>query len=411
MNQILQDVRYGMRMLLNKPGFTMAAVLVLALGIGANSAVFSLINAFLLKPLHVQKPEELAGLYSRDTKHPDTYRAFSYPNYVDIRDNNQVFSSLTAFNLAMVGIQEGDHTRRTFAAVISSNYFSTLGVTLARGRAFLAQDEAPGGELTAIVTYPFWEKKGADPQLVGKPVRINGHLFTIVGITPKGFSGTTALVSPEIFVPLNAYGMVMNDFEGHVRPLAARDNHTLMLAGRLKPGVTLHTADATLAVEASQMEKAYAENKDQALIARPLSRMSISTNPQDDHELRMPAIMLLSLAAVVLLIASLNLANMMMAKGTARRKEIAIRLAIGGSRRRIVRQLVTEGLLLAILGGAAGLVVASWSTTLLIQSLAHMAPIEIIYDARPDVRVAGFHVVVLRTQHGGLRAVSGLEAL
>ncbi len=390
MNQVLQDVRYGMRMLLNKPGFTVAAVLVLALGIGANSAVFSLINAFLLKPLHVQKPDELAGLYSRDIRHPDTYRAFSYPNYVDIRDKNQVFSSLTAFNMALVGIQEGDNTRRTFAAVISSNYFSTLGVTLAKGRAFLAQDETPGGELTAIVTYPFWEKKGADPQLVGKPVRINGRLFTIVGITPKGFSGTTALVSPEIFVPLNAYGMVMNDFEGHVRPLAARDNHTLMLVGRLKAGVTLHTADATLAVEASQMEKAYAENKDQALIARPLSRMSISTGPQDDHELRMPAIMLLSLAAVVLLIASLNLANMMMAKGTARRKEIAIRLAIGGGRRRIVRQLVTEGLLLAILGGAAGLVVASWSTTLLIQSLARMAPIDVIYDARPDARVLGF---------------------
>jgi len=390
MNQIWQDVRYGIRMLLNKPGFTAAAVLVLALGIGANSAVFSLINAFLLKPLHVQKPEELAGLYSRDTKHPNTYRAFSYPNYVDIRDGNQAFSSLTAFNMALVGVQEGDSTRRTFAGVISSNYFSTLGVTLAKGRAFLAQDETPGGELTAIVTYPFWEKKGADPQLVGKPVRINGRLFTIVGITPKGFSGTTALVSPEIFVPLNAYGMVMNDFEGHVRPLAARDNHTLMLVGRLKPGVTLKTADATLAVEASQMEKAYAENKDQALVVRPLSRMSISTGPQDDHELRMPAVMLLSLAAVVLLIASLNLANMMMAKGTSRRKEIAIRLAIGGSRRRIVRQLVTEGLLLALLGGAAGLVVASWSTTLLIQSLSEMAPIDVIYDARPDVRVLGF---------------------
>src|SRR5580704_11616474 len=249
MHHLWQDVRYGLRMLASKPGFTAAAVLVLALGIGANSAVFSLVNAFLLKPLQVQKPEELTGLFSRDTKRPDTYRAFSYPNYVDIRDHNQAFSSLTGFNLAMVGIQEGYHTRRTFAAVISSNYFSTLGVTLARGRAFLAQDEVPGRELTAIVTYPFWEKKGADPQLVGKPVRINGHLFTIVGITPKGFSGTTALVSPEIYVPLGAYGMVMNDFEGHVRPLAARDNHTLILLGRLKPGITLKTAEAPLAVE------------------------------------------------------------------------------------------------------------------------------------------------------------------
>ena len=269
MNQLWQDVRYGLRMLASKPGFTAAAVLVLALGIGANSAVFSLINAFLLKPLHVSKPEELAGLYSRDTKHPDAYRAFSYPNYVDIRDSNQAFSSVAALNMALVGVQEGDATRRTFATVVSSNYFSTLGVTMLKGRSFLAADEKPGGELSAVVNYPFWEKQGADPQLVGKPVRINGHLFTIVGIAPKGFSGTTALVSPEIYVPLGAYGMVMNDFEGHVRPLAARDNHTLILLGRLKPGITLKTAEAPLAVEAAQMEKAYAENKDQALVVRP----------------------------------------------------------------------------------------------------------------------------------------------
>ena len=241
------------------------------------------------------------------------------------------------------------------------------------------------------MTYSFWQKKGADPNLLGKPVRINGHLFTIVGVTPQGFTGTTALVSTEVFVPLSAYGMVMNDFDGQVKPLSARDNHVLILVGRLKPGVTPPQADATLAVTASQMEKAFpAENKDQALLVRPLSRMGISTSPQTDNATRVPAIMLLSLAAVVLLIASLNLANMMMAKGTARRKEIAIRLAIGGSRRRIVRQLVTEGMLLALLGGAAGLLVASWSTTLLIQSMSRIAPLDLIYDAAPDIRVLAF---------------------
>src|SRR5277367_4053622 len=124
MNHLWQDVRYGIRMLASKPGFTAAAVLVLALGIGANSAVFGLINAFLLKPLHVQKPDELTGLYSRDTKHPDAYRAFSYPNYVDIREGNQAFESLAAMNMALVGIQEGDHTRRSLATIVSSNYFS-----------------------------------------------------------------------------------------------------------------------------------------------------------------------------------------------------------------------------------------------------------------------------------------------
>jgi predicted permease len=404
--RVWQDVRYGIRMLLNKPGFTAAAVLVLALGIGANSAVFSLVNAFLLKPLHMQNPEELAGLYSRDSKPPDKYRAFSYPNYVDIRDNNQAFSSLAAMNLAMVGIQEGETTRRTFAAVVSSNYFSTLGVKLEKGRAFLLEEEKPGAELTVIVNDSFWRKNGEDPALVGKRVRIDGHLFTIVGITPKGFTGTTALISPEIFAPLGAYALVMNDFDGKVKPLAARDNPTLIVLGRLKPGVGLAAADATLAVEASRMEKAYpAENKDQALMARRMARMSISTSPQSENDsLRVAAVMLLSLAAVVLLIASLNLANMMMARGTARRKEITIRLAIGGSRTLIVRQLVTEGLLLAMLGGAAGLLVAYWSTTLLVQSMSRIAPIDVVYDAAPDVRVLAFTMLfcVLSTVVFGL---------
>jgi predicted permease len=394
-----------MRLLASKPGFTAAAVLVLALGIGANSAVFSLVNAFLLKPLQVQKPEELTGLYSRDTKHPNLYRAFSYPNYVDIRDHNQAFASLAALNAALVGIQEGDTTRQTLATIVSSNYFSTLGVTMLKGRAFRAEEEKPGAELTAIVTYSYFKKNGADPQLVGKPVRINGHPFTIVGITPPGFTGTMVLVSPEIFVPLGANSTVMNDFDGVVRPLAARDNHVLILVGRLKPGVTQQAADAALAVTASQLEKAYpSENKDQSLLVHQLSRMSISTSPESDSGLRVPAIMLLSLAGVVLLIASLNLANMMMAKGTARRKEIAIRLAIGGNRRRIVRQLVTEGLMLAILGGAAGLVVASWSTTFLVQSMSRLVPLDIVYDSAPDARVLGFTLLfcVLSTVVFGL---------
>jgi predicted permease len=391
-------------MLANKPGFTAAAVLVLALGIGANSAVFSLVNAFLLKPLQVQKPEELAGLFSRDTKHPDTYRAFSYPNYIDIRDHNQAFTSLAALNAALIGIQEGDTTRQTLATIVSSNYFSTLGVSMLKGRAFRPEEEKPGAELTAVVTYSYF-KKNEDPQLVGKQVRINGHPFTIVGITPPGFTGTMVLVSSEIFVPLGANSIVMNDFDGVVRPLAARDNNVLILFGRFKSGVTKQAAEAALAVTASQLEKAYpSENKDQSLVVHPLSRTGISTSPESDNGLRVPAVMLLSLAGVVLLIASLNLANMMMAKGTARRKEIAIRLAIGGNRRRIVRQLVTEGLMLAIMGGATGLVAASWGTTFLVQSMSRLVPLDIVYDSAPDARVLGFTLLfcVLSTVVFGL---------
>ncbi len=387
--RIWQDFRYACRALRNKPGFTAVAVLVLALGIGANSAIFSLINAVLLKPLAVTKPRELVGLYSRDTKNPDAWRAFSYPNYLDIRDSQTAFSSVMAHDLALVGIKEGDTTRRTFADVVSSNYFSTLDVPLLEGRSFSASDEKPGRDLTVIVSYSFWRKTGEDPWLIGKHLRINDYLFTVIGITPKGFTGTIVLASPELYLPLGAYDFVMNDTESHGKPLDAPDNNALFLIGRLKPGVTLQAANAELAVIASHMGKAFpAENKDRMLSAHPLSRMSISTNPSNDNDPWAAAILLLALAAVVLLIACLDLANMMMAKGAVRRKEIAIRLAIGGSRRRIVQQLVTEGLVLAILGGAAGLFVASWSTTLLIGSLSRVtAPFDLVYDSTPDARL------------------------
>ncbi len=390
MGELWQDVRYGFRTLLAKPGFTAVAVLVLSLGIGANTAIFSLVNAFLLKPLNIKNESELVGCYSRDVKKPDSYRAFSYPNYIDLRDKNQVFSSLMAHNNAMVGVGEGETTRRVFADVVSSNYFSTFGVPLFLGRTFTAGEEQPGSNpAVAIVSYSYWKKKG-DPNLLGKPLRINGRMFTIVGVTAQGFSGTTALVSSELYVPLGAYRLVMNDFEGRVRNLETRDQHSLILVGRLRPGVTAQQADTQLAVMAAQLEKAYpAENKNQTVMTSKLSRLSISTSPSSDSGLGTPAILLLSMSGVVLLIASLNLANMMLARGTARRKEIAIRLAIGGGRGRIVRQLFTEGLLLAMLGGAAGLVVAAWSTSLLVASLAQMAPLEINYSAGPDIRVLG----------------------
>ncbi len=389
MVNVWQDVRYGMRMLFKKPGFTIAAVLVLGLGVGANSAVFSLVNAFLLKPLNVEKPEELVGCYSRDSKKPDSYRPFSYPNYVDIREKSSIFSSLVAHNLAMVGVGEGSATRRVFADVVSSNYFHTFGVSLASGRTFTDAEEIPGtAEPVTIIGYPLWKRSGSDPGVLGTKLRVNGTLFTVVGIAPEGFTGTTAIVSPELYLPLGMYSSVMNDFKGRARPLTARDNHALILFGRLRPGMTARQADGQLAVVASQLEKAYpTENRNQTFAVHPLSRVSITTNPGDENELIAPAAMLLSMAAVVLLIASLNLANMMLARGTARRKEIAIRLAIGGGRGRIVRQLFTEGLLLSLLGGGAGLFVASWSSSLLVSSLARVAPIEFVYNSEPDARV------------------------
>jgi putative ABC transport system permease protein len=388
MRNMLRDVRFGARMFCKNPWFTCSAVTVLALGIGANTAIFSLVNAFLLKPLVIRNPAELVGCYSRDTGKA-SYRGFSYPDYAELRENGGAFSSLLAHNLAMVGLSEGDTTRRVFADIVSANYFTTFGVPLFQGRPFTTAEERPASAIpVVIVSYSYWKKIGADSQLLGKGVRINSRIYTVVGIAPEGFTGTTAMISPELYLPLGVYEMAINDFEGVGRALAARSNHDLILVGRLRPGVSQKSADALLATAASQLAKAYPEDdKDQTFLVQRLPRMGISTAPESDSELMIPAILLLAVAGVVLLIASLNVANMMLARGTTRGKEVAIRLALGGSRADIVRQLLVEGFLLALAGGVAGLVVAYWSTDALVRSMALLAPIDLVYSARPDTRV------------------------
>lgn len=387
MGTLLRDLRYGLRMLLSKPGFSATAVIVLALGIGANTAIFSLVNTFLLKPLVAQKPEELVGCYSRSVQQPDTYQAFSYPDYVDLRDGNAVFSGLMAHNVAMVGVSEGDTTRRTFVDIVSSNYFSTFGVPLFRGRTFTSAEERPGASSDVVIaSYSYWKKTGSDPDLLGKTLRINSRTLTVVGIAPDGFTGTSSLLNPEFYLPLNMYDAMINDFEGRGRELAQRNNHALLLVGRLRPGLTEKVADDQLAAVASGIEQAYHRDPaaQQTFIVAPLSRVSISSQPGHDSQIFLPAILLLSMAGVVLLIASLNVANMMLARGAARSKEIAIRVALGSGRRRIVQQLVIEGLILALAGGAASLLVAFWSTDAFVGSINHVLPLNMVASAGPD---------------------------
>ncbi len=387
-----KDVRFGARMLAKNPAFTIIAVLVLGLGIGANAAIFCLVNAFLLRPMAVDKPEELVSCYNRSTK-DGSYRAFSYPEYRDIRERNGVFTSIMAHDVAMVGLTEGDTTRRSFADIVSANYFSTFGVRLFQGREFLPAEEQPGSVIpVAIVSYQYWERKGRDPGLVGKTIRINSRPYTVVGITPKGFTGVFTLISSEIWLPLGVDELVKNDFftDGEGRRLESRDNSCLFLIGRLKPGITAVRAGSELEVLAAQLAQAYPkQNKDRTFFVQPPARFSVSTNPTNDSEIRTVSILITSVAAVVLLIACLNLANMLLARGTARRKEFAIRLAIGGGRWRILRQLLTEGLLLSLMGGAVGLCLAVWGSSLLIASMRGLLPLDLVYSSGPDVRVLG----------------------
>ena len=386
---ILHDIRYGVRMLFKQPAFSVAAILVLSLGIGGSTAMFSIVNTLLLKPLLIDHPEQLVGVYSRDAHKPGEYRAFSYPNFADLRDQNSVFSSVTAHNLAMVGLAEGDSSRRTFADIIPANYFSTFGVPLYRGRPFNAAEEQPGSQIpVAIVSYTYWRKKGSDPDLLGKTLQINGRMYTIVGIAAEGFTGSTAMLSPELYLPTGMYESLINGFEGKIRPLAARDNYNLIAIGRLKPGVTLDAANTGLAVTADRLARAYpAENKDQQFMVARLSRLGVSTAPMNDSELTFPSLLLIAMAGVVLLIASLNVANMMLVRATARRREVAVRMALGARRRNIAQQLFTEGLVLSVLGGAAGLLLAYFGANLLLNSMTKLAPVDLAFSGAPDVRV------------------------
>src|SRR5204862_5752071 len=237
---MIHDFRFAFRQLIKAPGFTFAAVLVLALGIGANTAVFSLVNTLFFAPPAYAKPYEMVQLFSQDKKDPKKFRGFSYPTYRDIREQNTVFSDAMAFNLALIGLGQKGDTRRTFAAVVSSNYFSVLGVPLARGRAFLPEEETPGHNApVAIVSYSYWQKHALDPNVLGSQLLINGRSFAIVGITPKSFVGTMQILSPEVWLPMSNYDRIANDFEqANKTAFGDRAGQQLIVVGRLKSGMT-----------------------------------------------------------------------------------------------------------------------------------------------------------------------------
>src|SRR5437868_3277580 len=306
---MINDFRFAFRQLIKAPGFTFAAVLVLALGIGANTAVFSLVNTLFFAPPTYAKPHEMVQVFSQDKKDPKKFRGFSYPTYRDIREQNTVFSDAMAFNLALIGLGQKGDTRRTFAAVVSSNYFSVLGVPLARGRAFLPEEETPGRNApVAVVSYSYWKKHDLDPTVLGSQVFINGRPFTIVGIAPKGFVGTLQVLSPEVWLPMSVYDQVANDFGSENKTtIDDRKGTQLRIIGRLKPGMTAAAAKPELEGLAANLEKAYpVEQKNQTFLTKPISRNTVSNNPEAASGLKTIAPLLLGMAVVVLLVACLN---------------------------------------------------------------------------------------------------------
>jgi predicted permease len=393
---MFSDFKFAFRTLTKTPGFTIAAVTVLALGIGANTAVFSVVNALLFAPPTYAQPETIVQVFSQDTKNPKSFRPFSYPTFQDIRAKNSVFSDAMAFNLAMVGISEKDDTRRVFGTLASSNYFTVLGVQPVLGRGFLPAEETPGsGSTVVVVSHNFWKKHGSDPAYVGSKLTVNGRPYTVVGVMPEGFTGTMNLFSCEVWLPLGVFDEVSNLFnENKHSALTDRANTQLLVVGRLKPGLTPATATPAIKTLASNLEQAYpVEQKNQTLLLEHLSRFGTSDRPQGNGQIAVLGSLLLGMAGVVLLVACLNLANMLLARGTSRRKEIAVRLALGASRWRILRQLLSEGFLLSLMGGVVGLVIALWSADLLVGSLSRHMPIDLVLKTGPSPVLLGATLV------------------
>jgi putative ABC transport system permease protein len=389
---MIQDFRFAFRQLWKSPGFTIAAVTVLALGIGVNTAIFSLVNVMVFQPPAYKHPAEIVQLFSQDKKDPKNFRAFSYPTYCDIREQNTVFSGLIAHDDSVVGIGEKGNFRRAVIDIVSSNYFSVLGVLPAYGRGFLPEEEKPGANTrVAIVSYSYWQKHSRDPSTLGSSLLINGRLYTIVGIMPEGFTGLESVFSREAWLPLGVYDEIVSDRGGtRNRSLSDRASDRLIVIGRLKPGITAEAARPALKGLAANLEAAFpVEQKDQTLMTARLNNFATDTAPVEHDPVAMISAFLAAMAGVVLLVACLNLANMLLARGTARRKEIAIRLALGGSRARIVRQLLTEGFVLALLGGACGLLLGAWSSDLLVGSLSKLLPMDAVWLSGPDPMILG----------------------
>jgi predicted permease len=377
MNTLLLDIRYALRQLRKSPGFSAVAIVVLALAIGGNTAIFTVVRELVFSPRPYPNEAQVVQLYTQGRKDRDSFRMFSYPTYRDICEQNKVFSGVLAHGVTMVGVGEGDGSRRTFAAIISSNYFSTLGVPLAQGRAFLPAEEKPGSAAPVVIaSHLYWEKTGSDPQLVGKTIRVNERQFTVVGITPEHFTGTMMLFGPELYFPLGDFDLLINNTQAaDQRSLDRRDAYNLYLVGRLKPGVTAATAEAALSTLASNLENAYpAEQKDQTFTTRPLPRMNTSAGPsREKGDMMFIGTLLFGMAGAVLLVACLNLANMFLARSLARRKEMALRLSLGCSRARIIQLILTEGVVLSLAGGTGGFLLGLISSNLLMASLgAHM---------------------------------------
>jgi len=393
---MIQDFKFAFRQLIKAPGFTAVAVLTLALAIGVNSAIFALINGVVLHPVVPHRPNEVVNVFTARQNASHDYRQFSYNEYRELRENGgDVFVDVAALEFAVAGIGRDHEMRRSFAFLTSENYFSMIGVQPYRGRFYSAEECKPNANIAVVVaSYGFWNRMSSRSDFVGSKLQINGQPYTVIGIAPKGFSGANVLISPDIWVPIgirSQLGSAFGDSET-MHDLENPKNYAFNLTARMSSGLTIETAKSRLPVLAQRLtaiQPADSEGARELQVQKP-SRFSLSTQPEDDGPITLIATLLMAMAAAVLLIACLNLANMLLARGTARSKEIAVRLAVGASRWRIVRQLLCEGFLLAVCGGAIGLVLSAWGNDVLLQQLRSLLAsvnFSFVVQLRPDITV------------------------
>ena len=395
----MNDIKYAVRWLLRSPGFALVAILSLGLGIGANTAMFALVDAVLLRPIPVEDPGSLVDVF---TMTPDgEYASTSYPDFLDLKAQNTVFSDMTAYSMMLAALNLGDRSRLVMGHVVTSNHFAMLGVRPFMGRALHPSDDEPGAARVVVISHRMWRTEfGSDPAVIGKSLQLRGQPYTVVGVAPADFTGVIPIFVPELWLPIAHAEEVepaginssVPSPTGRTR-VERRGDRWLFVKGRLKPGVPVSAARANIEVLGAQLTAAHqATNRDRTLRAFATSEVRLLV-PQADGPLSVGSAGVMAVVGLVLLIACANVAGMLLARASARQREISLRLAIGAGRRHIVRQMLSEGLVLG-LGGAVVASGLAWGIVRLLLSMRLPLPGSIVLDVRLDFRVVAFATAI-----------------